>query len=205
MILIAGSDGSMGTRYKAILKSLEVPFCCVERHTPSAEIFKAAEKSTGIIVATPTEIHKQCLDIFSKYKVPILCEKPLSKNFDELIFIRDEIVRNRKTNLTMTMQYEMLLEPGQLGPSFYDYFRHGNDGLKWDCLQVIALAKGNIDLRESSPVWTCQINGQQLRLSAMDLAYVDFVKRWLKAPGEDISRLFDIHMKVMEFEDGQGY
>lgn len=195
----------MGKRYQAILKYLEVDFSCADKDTSSASILEMARSSSGIIIATPTFMHMNCLEIFSHFKVPVICEKPLSKDLNELIFIKEELVRNRKMNLTMTMQYDMLQVPGAYGESWYDYFRHGSDGLKWDCLQIIGLAKGKISLGEKSPIWKCGLNGRTLSLNDMDGAYCGFVRRWLSTPGDDISRLFDIHMKVMEFQDGQGH
>lgn len=192
----------MGTRYQAILKYLDQDYMLADKETKSGDIYAMASKAKGIIIATPTMLHRNCLEVFSEFNVPILCEKPLSKSLDDLIFIRDQLVRANKMNLTMTMQYELMTYPGSRGDSWYDYFRHGNDGMAWDCLQIIGLAKGKIELRESSPMWDCGINGQRLDLSDMDRAYVRFVKRWLGAPGDDINRLFDIHLKVMEFQDG---
>ncbi len=203
-VLIVGADGSMGKRYQAVLRYLNFPFICADSYTPISTMAEHYQKAQAVIIATPTAIHKSNLDFFSKLSKPILCEKPLSKDMDELIFIRDEVVRNRKSNLTMMMQYEMLTDLSCAGESYYDYFRHGNDGLAWDCLQVIALAKRRVTLKEESPVWKCEVNGQVLSLSDMDRAYVEFVKRWMARPGEDISRLFDMHLKVMEFKYGQG-
>lgn len=204
-VLIVGAEGSMGKRYQAIFNHLGVSTICVDKHTPSKEILEGAEKSQGIVLATPTDLHTNCLDVLSKFQLPILCEKPLTKDLEELKFIRDEIVKKRKINLTMTMQYEMLTQAGARGVSWYNYFRHGSDGLGWDCLQIIGLAKSSFVLEEKSPIWKCGINGQTLSLSDMDLAYLLFVQRWLSQPGDDISRLFDIHLKVMEFNDGQGH
>lgn len=195
----------MGKRYQAIFKSLHVDFICVDKHSTTAEILEGASKAQGIVIATPTDTHAHCLDILSKFQVPILCEKPLAKSLDELNFIKDVIVRDRKTNLTMTMQYEMLIRPGAFGVSWYDYFRHGSDGLAWDCLQIIGLSRASVVLDEKSPIWQCGINGQKLSLDDMDQAYVNFVRRWLAQPGDDISRLFDIHMKVMEYNHGKGH
>lgn len=204
-VMIVGADGSMGKRYQAIFNHLEISTICVDKHTSTKDLFDGAEKAQAVVLATPTDLHAHCLDVFSQYQVPILCEKPLAKSIEELNFIRDVIVRERKVNLTMTMQYEMLVQPGARGNSWYDYFRHGNDGLGWDCLQIIGLAKSKFLLEEKSPIWKCGLNGQPLSLSDMDLAYVRFIQRWISQPGDDISRLFDIHLKVMEFNDGQGH
>lgn len=199
-VLLVGSAGSMGTRYQSILKYIDVPFVPVDKHTTSEEIFRAAEGCDRIILATPTDIHLRCLEIFHRYKVPILCEKPLSKDINELVAIKD-LVLSEKIKLRMVMQYEMLIDPRSHGDSWYNYFRHGSDGLAWDCLQIIGLARfgSKITLEETSPIWTCGINGKTISFSDMDQAYVRFIRHWLEFPLDDISRLYDIHMKVMEY------
>lgn len=200
-VLLVGSEGSMGKRYQAIFKWLGIETMNVDKDTPSGRIFDWTPMADGIVICTPTDSHKHVLDILTQLKseIPVLCEKPLATSKEDLDFIRSEIVKERKVNLTMVMQYGCLQSPGSWGDSWYDYFRHGNDGLYWDCLQIIGLAKGKVTLAQESPVWSCGLNGQKLNLSDMDVAYISFVKQWMAQPGDDISRLLDIHTKVMDY------
>ena len=193
----------MGKRYQAILKHLDKKFTCADLHTKFEQTIEMAKTSQGVIIASPTPSHFNYLDSFSTLKIPVLCEKPLSKSYEELVTIKEELVKVRKMNLTMTMQYKMLDHKDTTGLSFYDYFRHGNDGLAWDCLQILGLARGPVQLKEDSPVWRCILNGRVLSLSDMDKAYVGFVRQWLTSPGDKIEELFEIHLKVMEYIDGK--
>jgi hypothetical protein len=199
-VLIVGSEGSMGKRYQAILKSLEVPFLTADVHHSVEQIINLVKECSAIIIATPTNTHLHYLRLFSSLGKPILCEKPLSKDVSELLEIQN-IVREKDVNLTMVMQYKMLIDPDGTGPSYYDYFRHGNDGLAWDCIQILSLAKGKVSLKEDSPIWHCMINGKKLNLSDMDKAYIDFIRFWLKKPGDKIGDLIEHHLRVLEYQE----
>lgn len=201
-VCLLGSRGSMGQRYIAILNHLRVPYFAIDVDSTFDSLYYAEQVATHFIIATPTHTHfdqiiKYAFDFKNK---PVLCEKPLSKNKKELQIIFDA-VRNRK--FSMMMQYEMLDSKWRRGETVYDYFRHGNDGLYWDCLQPIGLARGPIRLAEKSPVWACRLNGKKLHLSQMDKAYVEFVKRWLSGHNHSVERLADIHDKVIDFASGK--
>lgn len=197
-VLIIGANGSMGTRYRAILAHLGVNYWCVDKGDQIRDVLELAEKATHVIVATPTETHLSVLASLSEIKCPILCEKPLAKSYYELVMIRD-LVLSKRLNLTMTMQYKMLDDVNSEGLSSYDYFKHGSDGLNWDCLQIIALARGEVSVKERSPVWKCTLNGKILKLSDMDMAYIKFIEYWLENPGDDIDDLIRIHEKVIDY------
>lgn len=200
-VLILGSEGSMGKRYQAILNHLDVEHSCADKNTKKSELFQLTKSAEKMIIATPTETHFDFLCEYAHLGIPILCEKPLSKNLFQLETIRS-LVKDEGLNLTMTLQYKYL-DTGVDGPSYYNYFRHGSDGLLWDCLQVIGLARDSVTISEKSPVWKCALNGKKLNLSDMDRAYVDFVKQWLLFPGDDIDRIIEMHLKVMEMDVGK--
>lgn len=200
-ILIMGSDGNMGKRYGAILKYLGKEVVGVDRHHEPETVRKLVKKADGIIIATPTETHLKLLKALKRYKKPILCEKPFSKNIRDLSLLLDYYYKS-ETPLNMVYQYKELVNGKSHGDSEYDYFRHGSDGLLWDCIQIIGLAKGNVTIREESPVWRCQINGERLSLNMMDVAYVQHLKKWLAKPGQALSEILDVHMKVSDLERG---
>jgi hypothetical protein len=195
MTLIVGSEGSMGKRYQAILKYINEEFECHDLmlNRPVGPL----EKYDRFIVATPTITHLGWVRALDCYERPILCEKPISKNLGE---VREVLAC--KSPLTMQMQYLELSSKNDMGHSYYDYYHHGPDGLVWDCFQIIALAKGTFSLYEKSPIWECMINGRQLSRSSMDLAYVDYVKKWIK--GEELtprSSILAWHEKVSKYEE----
>jgi hypothetical protein len=196
-ILILGSEGSMGKRYQAILKFLNQDYVCKDKiHSEFPDEY-LTEKIDGVIIATPTDTHLELIQQYLRYGVPILCEKPVTKHLAELKALGYEL-RSSRTPFRMMYQYQCLDYPTSKGVSWYDYFRHGNDGLVWDCLQVIGLARGAVNLAEESPIWDCSLNGKALSLSQMDLAYIDYVKGWLNCPSQDYEQIWDAHVKTHE-------
>lgn len=200
---IIGANGSMGKRYQAILKYLGHASFNVDIDARFSGAVEAVYHSHGIIIATPTEKHLDYIRLFAAMGKPILCEKPLSKNKAELEEIRT-LVKAHGTKLAMTMQYLTLTTPDATGPSYYNYFKTGNDGLYWDCLQIIALAKDEVTVDNTSPIWECQINGERLSISGMDHAYIEFVRSWIKGEVNfDIDDLIGFHDKVQKFAEAK--
>lgn len=197
MILLLGCKGSMGRRYEAILKHLHVPYV---GHDINDNGTFSKEDIKGIIIATPTETHNELIKKYASWQVPILCEKPVTKVDHELEEILT-LCRKKKVNLQMVNQYKFMpLGKDRLKKTKYDYFRHGNDGLHWDCINIIGLSKSKrITLSDQSPVWSCTIDGKRLQLSQMDGAYVKMIQHWLRSPRENLNYIEKAHKKVRDF------
>lgn len=197
MIMVVGSKGNMGSRYKAILRYLNKDMVGVDVDTDETLRKKMVQKCDGIIIATPTDTHYKAINEYAQYGKPILCEKPITKSLDELQDIVACVDRAR-IKFNMVYQYKQFVPGAARGLTSYDYFKHGQDGLHWDCLQIIGLAKGKVTLSEESPIWKCQINGERLNLNLMDAAYIKMVEDWMHEPGMDLSEIVDIHTRVEE-------
>lgn len=203
--LIIGANGSMGKRYQAILKHLDEPAWCVDKDHDANTIFERAMKADRIIICTPTETHFSFLKKLLVLGKPILCEKPITKHLPELMEIF-KLSKKHSTPFTMMLQYSELVNPSTSGASYYDYFRTGNDGLIWDCLQIIGLSKDDVDIKNESPVWMCRINGQSLKLSDMDHAYLNFVRKWIDGKiNQDFEELFKMHEKTDRMENERNF
>lgn len=198
-VAVVGANGGMGRRYSAILKFLGIDTAPIEVGCNDAAIHSAMKRSIGVIIATPTNTHADMIRQYLKFKMPIFCEKPITKDLADLKNLLAEI-KSSGAPFRMVYQYSLLAKPGHIGKSFYNYFRHGTDGLYWDCIQVIGLANSKVTISEDSPVWRCAVNGQSLNIRDMDAAYIGDVQRWLKQPDFSLSQLFDIHQKTAELE-----
>lgn len=202
MIALIGSQGSMGKRYQAILDYLGVSFLCFDKSIQSDEekMLEAASKCDRFIIATPTETHTRFLRALLPLRKPVLCEKPITKDEGEIQELHDWCAENG-FSYNMVMQYKELglsNEPDRV--SVYNYFRHGNDGLTWDCIQIIGFARGPVVLGSDSPVWICSINGRHLTIRDMDQAYVDHIKRWLAgALDQSMEEILDMHKRVLNY------
>lgn len=194
-ILLVGGDGNMGKRYRTVLDFLGKKWKSTDINTPMEVTADLARAADGIIICTPTEEHTTYIHLFHDMGVPILCEKPISKDMEDL---KQCLASCGKagTVLDMVFQYKHLAISQRPGPTSYNYFRHGNDGLYWDCIQVIGLAQDAVRLKEDSPIWQCKINGHVLDLAEMDGAYVSFIRRWLKLPGQKLSEILEVHRKT---------
>jgi hypothetical protein len=192
--LIVGSKGNMGRRYAAILRHLEVPFVGVD----------VGDSITGldfdsVIIATPTPDHVHSIRAFGS-GFPILCEKPISTDLDKALKLCDW-ADARQIPLRMVNQYEYLpVDETQVSSlTSYNYFRHGNDGLAWDCISLIALAEGRVILANESPVWQAQLNGHALSIADMDMAYVGMIRDWLRGHTRDTDYIREAHKKVAAY------
>ena len=197
--LIIGASGSMGARYRSILQYLGEQFVGsdIALGMTEGEIFKKTANAERIILCTPTENHYQWLQKLVPLGKPILCEKPITKSLEELENIFN-LLKNYETEFSMTFQYSELVRPRVSNwKSEYNYFRTGKDGLYWDCLQIIALAQGEVILGNDSPVWKCIINGERINFTDMDIAYLNFVRKWLTGLIKQTpDMLFSIHEKT---------
>lgn len=197
-ILIIGANGNMGLRYQAILKHLGKPFVGVDKECSPRQARKIAKHSDAVIIASPTHSHISYLYALHDLKKPVLCEKPFTKDVRELSDFVNK-ASPEDPNISMVYQYKELASKRR-GPSSYNYFKHGGDGLIWDCIQVIGLARDAVTLQEDSPVWKCQINGLNLRIADMDHAYVSFIEKWLSGEKQRLGDILDIHQKTYEME-----
>lgn len=194
MTLLIGSEGSMGRRYQAILKHLDVNFDRLDVGLTIAE--GALSKYDNYILATPTDTHFKYVKQLSEYQKPILCEKPISANEEEF-----NTLLSLDIPVSMMMQYQFFDRDYAHGITRYDFYNHGKDGIVWDCFQPIALARGEIDIKENSPIWTCTLNGLEINIKEMDRAYVWAVRRFLDGHYIPKETLKKWHLKVKTFEE----
>lgn len=201
-IAIVGAQGNMGRRYAAIVRYLGHNVREYDQEDDSDDFCGEIPWHDGIIVATPTDTHAKWVRRMLGYDAPVLVEKPLSTNLDEALGLCHR-ARNEDCCLSMVNQYRYLIGKGDVGPTVYDYWNHGRDGLAWDCISVVALAEGSLELREKSPIWTCVINGRKLSPATMDHAYIEMVRSWIERPASDLDYIEAAHRKVQEYIDGR--
>jgi hypothetical protein len=197
MIIVYGAKGNMGRRYMAILKFLGVERFGVDVDTPPESI--PHDRAAGYVVATPTESHIRMMRLLLERGRPILCEKPWSLSIEEVRSFVSDLTSHERKRVAMVAQYGRLLPHlNGRGTTVYDYYKHGDDGLAWDCIQPIGFSNGPVTLREESPVWTCKINGHPLSIGDMDWAYVEDMKGWLAAESLDVGFILRAHEKTHE-------
>lgn len=193
-VLIVGRNGNMGTRYATVCKLLGITTIGQDWNDPQPDMTDV----DGIIIATPTGSHTKDIINYSRFDLPYLVEKPLTKlpiELDNFLMV----VQKLGLNVQMVNQYKELVCPGAVGDTHYNYFKTGNDGLAWDCINIVGLADGEVTLADDSPIWDCTINGQKLSLSDMDRAYITMIEKWAKNPKPNLDYIRTAHEKVFKY------
>ena len=193
-IAVIGAKGNMGQRYCLILEkycSCEV----VKYDIDSVLTFDDLKKCDGFIIATPTDSHLNIIRVLQGFNKPILCEKPITKDVDSLKSLLESDI-----DLSMINQYEFLDDKNSIGITYYDYFKTGNDGLYWDCINIIGIARSSIILKNESLVWNCMLNGKKLDLREMDYAYIQNINEWVLG-WRNKDYILGAHKKVVELYD----
>lgn len=190
-VFISGIDGNMGRRYRAIFTSLGHTVIGADREASYIDqaYFVTNKNIDRIVIATPTESHLDAINIFGgAVGRPMLCEKPIAKSG----------LVDGHNPLTMINQYEYLVDKDCIGPTYFDYWNTGKDGLHWDCINIIGLAKNRVELSNVSPTWQCQINGQRLSIADMDGAYIQMCHDWIQDPKYNHKYIEHCHSRVLE-------
>lgn len=199
-ILILGSEGSMGKRYSACLRYLKHDFDTYDTSFKNS-LRPDFDKYTHIAICTPTITHFRYLRELIPLNKNILCEKPISKDLVELSLIK-KMLANYKSKLVMMLQYSMIVGPSIKTGSHYNYYKTGNDGLYWDCLQILHLSNDLPKIENTSPIWSCMINGRILSIARMDEAYIMFLQEWVNDKiTQDFDRIIRTHQLAKRLQD----
>jgi hypothetical protein len=183
----------MGRRYAAILRHLGI----------EPELYDLGERMPvdfdSVIIATPTHSHINNIEDLAFCGVPILCEKPIATSV-RLAMKACSLAADSGIDLEMVNQYAFLKGSPTQWPdlSSYNFYNHGKDGLPWDCISIVGLAKGQVILEETSPIWRCVINGEEMSLADMDGAYIKMIDRWLNRDLQQLGKdyILGAHAKV---------
>ncbi len=177
-IAVFGAKGNMGRRQCLILKRFtHVEAIEFDMNSGDESKLKSCD---GFIIATPTETHYALINQIAKYRKPILCETPVVKNREKL----NSLLSIDGIDLSMVNQYAFIqsrkLSFNDDKHTYFNYYNTGNDGLLWDCINIIGLAETSYDVKNDSPIWGCNINGYKLSLDYMDDAFVNNVVSWIR-------------------------
>lgn len=205
-VCIIGSSGNMGSRYTAIMNFLQEDSYGIDLNNYS-DIETVKKACNKFIIATPTNMHINIVREIAREGIKILCEKPLSTKMGEVEKILDICERtNSSINMVNNYSYVKFHDEDEFargdGKTFYNYYKSGSDGLIWDCIQLIGLAKHEITFASHSPIWQCAINGQSVRYDSIDTSYITMMIKFLgNKIKQDNGHLFEIHKKTSEIKN----
>jgi hypothetical protein len=194
-ITLVGYKGNMGRRYASILDYLGITWYGVDINDKK----DPHPLSEGIIIATPTESHPSCIAQWSRFNLPILCEKPVCRTKDQL----DYLLKTVAAPLQMINQYKFYSNYQEIdkGESTQvNYYNTGTDGLVWDCINLIGLAKEDVHLYNTSPIWKIMLNGTFLDKRFIDNVYIDNIETWANNPIDGKEYIKHAHNRIFEYE-----
>lgn len=198
--IIIGANGSMGTRYQAVMRHLGVDYLPID----VVDAFPSPDSYDCAIVCTPTHTHIQSIAQLPKVGVPILMEKPFWKDLATVETLCD-LLDERQTPIRMVNQYWHLAMDGEAGVTSYDYFRSGKDGLAWDVISLLALANGRVKFDQKSPFWSATINGLPVTHYDVEVAYSQMIEAFLGHPpvGPETPYIRMAHRRVAQYIEGK--
>jgi len=200
-ILVIGAKGNMGQRYCRILELFDQRYFEFDIDHDIRDLRQWARISDGCIIASPTDTHCEMISkiYYFNHDIKFLVEKPLSKDISEVEkLLSPSLFPNM--HVTLINQYKYMFKDDDEGRTYYNFFKTGNDGLAWDCVSIIGLARGDIEIRNDSPIWDCMINGSTLDLGKVDMSYVKMLKAWLKKPDSNHDYIIESHKKVLKLK-----
>lgn len=208
-VLLIGGNGSIGRRYRAVLKALKVDYRIHEIN----DMF-STEDCTHIIVASPTETHLHMAMLSAPSNLPILIEKPLSKSLKECELLMNYFDAMENVSVFVVNNYSFALLPinnytfclHAQGTISYDFFNTGKDGLLWDVCQLIYFAKlweQELFIRTESYFWDLQHRGCSLHYRRIEESYFQMLQAFLANDREKLWSLRDgirMTQAVLELE-----
>lgn len=184
-ILLLGSEGSIGKRYQACLKSLRkryIPIDIVKNNFGLFPKFLINEEPLAIIIAVPTNRHfsaiKQIIALRNKIKekTDILCEKPIVEYEDCVALTKLMWGVNQNIKLYTCCNYNFLSsKPYKI--TLYDYFNHGKERIENNLCQVVWHISPNGEIKTGSPIFQFKTNKMQtVTQKDIDISFVDMLK-----------------------------
>lgn len=194
----------MGQRYCSILNFLKKEFSVldIDNLEYRDDLIAKAEK---FIIATPTDTHYYWCKLLSEENKPVLCEKPLTKNIEDL---EDILESYTPENLFMVNNYHYLIRDNlKMGLNTeWNFYKSGNDGFAWDCIQMFMESKGKVYLKRDSPLWRCFINGKEINYKDIDKSYIFMLKDFCENNSKKMNfdKTFRIHVLCEKLERERG-
>jgi Oxidoreductase family, NAD-binding Rossmann fold len=189
-VLLLGGAGSIGTRYQAILKSIKVPYLVYDAEQEDGFSCNGEKNLSNIsfdkaIICTPTDTHMNYVSQLIHLGKTFLCEKPLAKTEDELQTKEDYPFG------FVVCNYKFITKAYGMNPKLtYDYYKTGQDGLLFDCCQIIYLDP-ECELDNQSPLWDFTVNGHPIPYRSLELSYVQMIKSFIWNHGKECWTLRD--------------
>jgi len=197
-ILVCGHKGSIGSRYMAIIKYLGHEAIGVD--IKDGEYRMEDMDFDKAIVCTPTDTHFSPAYELAILKIPVLIEKPVSKQILEIKKIQEVTDQAWMVNNWSMVFPDIQLLPGN-NTIEYDYYHTGSDGLEWDAIQLVYLAN-KLKIRTNAPFFDCRINGELVEINQLHHSYIRMIRAFIEGKYNNLWTLdqaIEANQKVEEY------
>lgn len=210
-ICIIGNSGNMGSRYQ---KKIESIVSTQPIHITGYEIDDFNNKkplpiANKFLVCTPTNSHYEVLKfVMDQSRAPILCEKPISKNINEVMELCD-IAQNKKIRLNMVNNWSLVTIPPlerNRNCIYYSCSNTGKDGLPYDLIQLLHLAHDwNFYFTNKAPEGAFNVHINQdldITREIIELSYNRMLQFWIEDRWKymwDVNDIRLAHKKVLKY------
>lgn len=172
MILLIGSEGSIGRRYRAVLEALGIPYRGKEKEDPWD--FSCITKA---IIASPTFLHFDHASKVAAEGIPFLCEKPMCFESNLIRRLQKTTYKGFVVNNWAQLAWNADL-PSSPKKITYDFYNTGRDGLLWDTIQLIYLAKiynAELSVDTRSYFWDAHFDQTPIPYREIEHSYAQMV------------------------------
>lgn len=192
-VLVIGGLGRIGTRYRAILNYLGIPNVTHDIRQdcePWEEI-----DFTHAIIATPTNQHFVYMHRLAELGKPFLCEKPVSKKLEEI----EPFTGYKQGYVVNNYAYMFNKFEKDSCKITYDYFCTGQDGVAWDCIQLLYLDQ-DATINTKSPIWMVFNREKKYTYADVEWSYVSMIIDFLgeKRHLWDLNVGYEMTVRAME-------
>lgn len=204
-ILLIGGMGSIGSRYREILRQLGIAFEILDTdgRDPHFDVEKYLETSKfdKVIICTPTHTHEEYVDMLLDLKKPLLCEKPVSKNTDVTLQLANK-ASYLNVPAFVVNNYAFIERERPLKECFprtlsYQYYNTGRDGLLWDCCQLVYLAfkeRAELRLDRKGAIWKFHLGDFEVPYRWVEESYYQMIIAFADGFYDKLWTLFDGHL-----------
>lgn len=176
-LLIIGIKGNMGSRYADMARSMGVEVLGTDLGDPLGTVHPDL-----VLIAVPTSAHfETCLEVQRLWpKVPYLCEKPIATtNVCRLQDLTGYMVNNWSF---ATGKY---IEPHSVEVN-YNCSNTGQDGTRWDCIQLYHICKAIPTIKTDSSELQCTVGGVTVTRDMIWESYKLMLQHFIKGREEKL-------------------
>jgi hypothetical protein len=201
-VLIVGSEGSIGRRYKAVVTHCDALYIpCDKRNNTTHNIESDFDMA---IVASPTDMHAYHVTRLLKKQKPILCEKPLGADMYDVRQILGE--PGAKDLVYVVDNWSWMIGSSETNNRIiYKNFFTGSENIAYNLAQPIYLSStSRFKFNLNYPYFEAIVNDKVYTTHDVDRSYVKMIHHWLRSgkTSFDHNKSYAMQEALIQYMDG---